>query len=148
MEIAISRRCELDPGGLLSDPSETFILTIAVTFSEEELWIIRSRNLYHHEILDRTPPWYFPALREAERAKEKAETDGQRFEWPWYLPRAVPPEWKLTVANLLDNPVYAVTFGSAYELAQFEPRLRAALMQFKQFVMGYGARPETERWRL
>ena len=148
MEVVVSRRCDTDPGGLLRRASETFTLIIEVTFSAEELWAIRSRNLYHHEILDRTPPWYFTALREAQRAKERAEANGEHFEWPWFLPPSVPPEWKLTVADLLDNPVYAVSFDSAYELTQFEPRLRAACVQLKDFLMGYAARSETERWRL
>ena len=143
MELAVTRSCAVDRGSWLRKPSQIFILTVTVNFSEEERWVIDARHLYEHVILDRTPPWYPAALREAERAQERAGKSGEAFEWPWYLPPSVPPEWQLTVARLLEDPVYIVTFTSAWELAGFEPRLMAAFRDFTGFLRTYGARPET-----
>lgn len=147
MELALTRTAVADPGTWLRAPSQVFSLTALVRFSQEERWLIENYNLFDHLIFDRTPPWYFRSLREAERNQERAEQTGERFDWPWYVPSAAPPEWKLTVAQLLGNPRYTVTFGSAYELAQFEPRMMAAFAEFKQFLRSYGSRPQTVHWR-
>lgn len=148
MDLAVSRDCTVDRGTWLREPSQRFILATRVDFSEEERWVIGAHHLYQHIVLDRTPPWYFGALREAERAKERAEKSGEAFEWPRYLPPSVPPEWKLTVARLLADPVYTVTFDSAHELAGFEPRLMAAFREFAEFLRAYGSRPGVVHRRL
>src|SRR4051812_48596595 len=128
MELTVTRSHAVDYGTWLRAPSQLFILTAMVRFSAEESWVIDAHYLYDHVVLDRTPPWYFPALREAQRGQERAERDGGAFEWPWYLPPTVPAEWKLTVAGLLEEPTYTVTFQTAYELAEFEPRMMAAFV--------------------
>jgi hypothetical protein len=143
MELAITRSCAVDQGTWLREPSQHFVLTIRVAFSEDERWTIDAHSLYHHVILNRTPPWYFPALRQAQRNQDRAAEQGEAFEWPWYVPPSVPPEWILTVARLLEDPVYTVTFDPAYELSEFEPRMMAAFRDFKQFLSAYGSRPET-----
>ena len=147
MEIVVSRSHVADPGTWLRDPSKTFMLTVSVSFSHEERWIIEAHSLYHHVVFDRTPPWYLPALREAQRAKERTERDGARFEWPWYLPASVPPEWIVTIRRLLERPVFVVRFNSAAELDAFEPRLMAAFANLKRFLSRYSARPHTVAWR-
>jgi hypothetical protein len=148
MHLAISRGHRGDPGGWLRRPSETFALTTTVTFSADELWVIRAHNLYRHIILDRTPSWYFSALQDAIRQKERMEKEGVVFEWPQHLPPSIPDEWIMAVEHLLRCPQYVVTFRSAYELSQFEPRLRAAFTEFKRFLDTYGSRPTTSYWRL
>jgi hypothetical protein len=147
MEVAVCRSHVADPGTWLRQSSQAFVLTAEVRFSQEERWAIEAHNLYHHVIFDRTPPWYLPAFREAERSKERAERDGVRFEWPWFVPLAVPVDWIVTVAGLLASPVFAVSFNTAAELAEFEPRMLGAFARFKRFLDGYDARPQTTYWR-
>lgn len=148
MDLAVTRSWAADRGTWLRAPSRVFFLTATVSFSHKERWAIDAHNLFHHVIFDRTPPWYFPALREAERARERALRDGTRFEWPWYVPPSVPPEWVVTVARLLENPCITVTFDMADELDDFEPRMLTAFAGFKRFLTGYASRPETVHWRL
>jgi len=141
VEVAVAYSHESDPGRWLREPSETFILTARIEFSAEECWLLNTHNLYHHVVFDRTPPWYFSALREAERQQESAERDGLTFVWPYYLPLSIPDEWIVTAARLLENPFYIVTFNTASERAEFEPRLMAALWEFKGFLERCGSRP-------
>ena len=148
MDIAVSRSHIAHPATWLRDPIQLFILTTTVRFSAEERWTIGAYNLYHHVIFDRTPPWYFPALRDAERDRERAERDEVPYEWPWYVPLSPPAEWIVSVARLIESPAFAVTFRTASELDAFEPRMLAAFAQFKQFIGTYGARPNTVHWRL
>ncbi len=143
MQVSLTRSHEDDPGTWWRPSSRSFILIAEIAFSVEDRWIIDAYNLCHHVILDRTPGWYFSALREAERAKERAQQNGERYEWPWHVPPARPEEWALTVERALADPVYAVTFGTAQELADFEPRLLAAFAEFGQFLKRYGSRPRT-----
>ena len=147
MEIAVSRSHVAHPATWLRDPVQLFLLTTTVRLSQEERWTIDAHNLYHHVIFDRTPPWYFPALREAERAQERAERDGMSFEWPWYVPPSVPPEWIVTVVQLIESPVFTITFGTASELNDLEPRMLAAFAAFKRFLGAYGSRPNMVSWR-
>jgi hypothetical protein len=147
MEITVSRSHVARPATWLRDPTQIFILTTTVRFSHEEHWTIGAYNLHHHVVFDRTPPWYFPARREAERAQERAERDAAPFEWPWYVPRTVPPEWIVTVARIIESPAFAVTFRTASELGEFEPRMMAAFAAFKRFLGAYGSRPSTVYWR-
>lgn len=148
MDVTVTRSWASDRGTWLRAPSQAFVLTATITFSNEERWAIEVHNLFDHVIFDRTPSWYFPALREATRARERAESDGTPYEWPWHLPPSVPPEWIVSVARLLENPRLAITFNTAQELDGFEPRMLAAFANFKRFLTGYAARPDTARWRL
>ena len=143
MELTVTRSYVKDEGSWLHPPAQSFVLTSNVTFSSEERWIIDTHNLYHHRILDRTPPWYFSALKDAQRSKARAEREGEEFEWPWYVPPTLPEEWWLTVERLLCDPIYIVTFETALELNNFEPRMMAAFAQFGQFLRQYGSRPRT-----
>lgn len=142
MDVSLTRSYCKDRGSLLREPREIFILVAHVAFSAEDLWVIEAHNLHRHLILDRTPPWYAGELRNAERRA----ADDPEFEWPDYLPPAIPPQWRLTVKRLLADPEYTVTFDSAQELHEFEPRLMAAFAQFGRFLRECGCRPETI-WR-
>jgi hypothetical protein len=148
MNLAVHRSHDVDPGGWLRQPSQTFVLTTVARFSAEELWVIHSHSLYHHVILDRTPHWYAGALRDALRKQQQAAQDDLAFEWPYWLPPSIPDEWVLTIARLIENPVYVITFRTASELAEFEPRLVMAFSAFKHFLDAYGSRPTTMHWRL
>jgi hypothetical protein len=143
MEVSLTRSFEEDPGGLLRQPSRSFILIATISFSAEDVWVIDTHNLYHHAIVDRTPQWYYPALRENERAEERAKQEGERYDWPWHVPRALPEEWVLTAERALHDPIFAVTFETAQELNDFEPRMIAAFAEFARFLRNYGARPRT-----
>ena len=148
MQLAVTRSHEFDPGGWLRQPSQTFVLTTVARFSNEEVWVINTHSLYHHIIVDRTPVWFPGMLRETLRRQEQAERAGQPFEWPHWLPASIPEEWVLSAGRLLVDPLYVVTFRTAHELAEFEPRLCAAFLSFKRFLEGYGSRPATLQWRL
>jgi hypothetical protein len=121
-----------------------FALVTRVAFSMEERWMIEAHDLYHHIAFDRTPQWYAGAVAGAQR-REAAEPD---FQWPADLPRTAPREWRPTVEALLLDSVYIVTFNSAWELDEFEPRLGSAFEQFSRFLHRYGSRPQTVVRRL
>jgi hypothetical protein len=144
MRIAVSRGQESDPSSM---SGRFFVLTAHITFLAEDLWIIVHHDLFHHTILDRTPPWYFRALRDTERAKTRAEARGEYYQWPRDLPPQLPDEWVLSVEQALRNPIYKVKFDTAQQLSEFEPRMRAAFVQFAKFLSQYGSRPETITWR-
>lgn len=147
MEVVVTRRPVDERGGLLREPRLSFVLTVTVSFSHEERWLIDAHHLYHHEIFDRTPPWYWTALRQAEHAKARAQHDGEDFEWPWHVPPTPPEEWRVSIARLIEDPTFTVSFDTAAELDHFERRLRQAFANFKTFLSSYGSRNETERWR-
>lgn len=147
MDVAVTRSQIAQPATWLRDTTQVFILTTAVRFSNEERWAIATYNLYHHVVFDRTPPWYFPALRDAERARKRAADAGARYDWPWYVPPSVPPEWIVTVGRLIREPVFETRFRSAAELDEFEPRILAAFGRFKRFLGQYTNRPHTSQWR-
>lgn len=128
MNLAVRRTRE---GGL-------FALIAVVTFLYEEQWAIAAHCLYHHLVLDRTPPWYATALKNALKREHDPE-----FIWPTNLPRLVPPHWRLTVGELLDNPIYRVEFDTAQLLHEFEPRFLAAFEIASRFIHSYSSRPET-----
>ncbi|MGE3279577.1 MAG: hypothetical protein AB7H90_05325 [Alphaproteobacteria bacterium] len=144
MRVAVSRGQESGPG---RTPGRFFVLTAHIIFSAENLWAIAHYDLFHHTILDRTPSWYFRMLRDAERAKARAETRREPYEWPRDLPPQLPDEWVLTVEKALRNPIYTVKFDTAQQLSEFEPRMRAAFAEFAAFLNRYGSRPETITWR-
>lgn len=127
MHLAVRRKRE---GGL-------FALIAAAAFLYEEQWAIEAHCLHHHRILDRTPPWYPAALKNA--LKREHDPD---FVWPDYLPRSAPPQWRLTIGELLEDPIYRVEFTTAQQLQDFEPRLLAAFENTSRFIRSYSNRPE------
>src|SRR5947209_7740151 len=135
MQVAVSRSQESDPGSM---SGHFFVLTAHITFSAENLWNIGHHDLFHHTILDRTPSWYFRVLHDTERAKTRAEARGEYYQWPRDLPPQLPDEWVLTVEKALRNPLYKVKFDTAQQLNDFEPRMRAAFVEFAKFLNQYG----------
>jgi hypothetical protein len=148
MIIDVKRSYVDDPGDFIRPPARFFKLTATIQFRAEERWIIVTHNLFHYEILDARPPWYERERRKAEQAAARAKGKGERYEWPQWLPRAIPEDLLiLTVERVLRDPEFIITFDTAEELDRFEPRLKTAFEKFAQFLHRYGTRPRTVRWR-
>lgn len=148
MNVDVERSYVDNPGDFIRRPIRFFKLTATIQFTAEERWTITTHNLFHHQILDARPPWYERERRKAEQAEVRAKERGERYEWPRWLPRAIPDDLLiLTVERVLRDPIFIITFDTAEELARFEPRLQTAFERFTQFLHRYGARPRTVRWR-
>jgi hypothetical protein len=106
-----------DPGDFIRPPIRFFKLTATIQFAAEERWIAVNHNLLDYKILDARPPWYERERKKAEQAEARAKERGERYEWPRWLPRAIPDDLLiLTVQRVLRDPILVVTFDTAEEL--------------------------------